>query len=95
MNNFGFVNVNVLRVAPQHGQNKVVNRWNRLVLVPEEHVQKVLYTHEKNININMNIYKNNRFVILIISNFILLFYLFSKKGWRGDFDRVEEIMVCG
>jgi hypothetical protein len=42
VNNFDFVKLNVLWVAPQQGQDKVVNWWDWLVNIPKEHVQKVL-----------------------------------------------------
>lgn len=48
MNNLHSVKVNIFRVAPQHCQDKVVHRRDRLVYVLEVHVQEVL----AHININ-------------------------------------------
>ena len=42
MDNFDFVDVNVLGMTPQHGHDEVVNWRNGLVYVVEVHVQKVL-----------------------------------------------------
>jgi hypothetical protein len=42
VNNVDLVKLNVLWVAPQQGQDKVVNWWDWLVNIPKEHVQKVL-----------------------------------------------------
>lgn len=43
MNNLHLVNVHIFRVAPQESQYKIVYRWDRLVYILEEHVQKVLH----------------------------------------------------
>lgn len=43
MNNLHMVNVQIFRVAPQESQYKIVCRWDRLVYILEEHVQKVLH----------------------------------------------------
>ena len=45
MDNPDFLDVDVFRVAPEHSNNKIVNIRNRLICLPEEHVQKVLKSY--------------------------------------------------
>jgi len=42
VDNLHFVKVEFIGMAPQHSRNKVVDRRDRLVYIPEEHVQKIL-----------------------------------------------------
>ena len=60
MDHFDLFEVDILRVTPQHGQNKVVDWWDRLVLVLEEHVQEILSILKK----NKNLINNPTFVTL-------------------------------
>lgn len=42
MNDFDFLELDVLRVAPEHGEHEVVDRRDRLVDRVEERVQEIL-----------------------------------------------------
>lgn len=42
VNNFNFLKLDVLRVAPQHREYEVVSQWDRLVDWVKEHVQEIL-----------------------------------------------------
>jgi hypothetical protein len=48
MDNLHFVKLEILRMAPQHRRDKVVHSRDRLVHIPEEHVQKILQIKTKN-----------------------------------------------
>ena len=54
MDDLDLIKVNIFRVTPQHGQDKVVRVRNRLVYILEKHVEKVLYPHIKVNLIKMN-----------------------------------------
>lgn len=43
MDDFDLLEINILRVTPQHGQDKIINRGDWLVLVLKKHVQEILF----------------------------------------------------
>lgn len=47
MNHFDFLELHFFRMAPQHCQDQIVNRRDRLVNVPEVHVQEVLLSKRR------------------------------------------------
>lgn len=76
MNNLGFVKLYVLWMPPEHGQDKIVYWWNRLVYVFEVHVQEILQNHINQFSNPMYLYNHIKCVDLVLP--------VQQKVWEGQ-----------